>query len=375
MAGLLLAFLLRAGSAGSADEILLEGVAAGCRSVVWFAAFALFWSIPWSGRTVVLALAAGVTACLLNLCVSGGISFPSVAGPLWVLVGLALAAVTAAASPLTLPSPPPGGEGRVRGGWQLRRGLPLLLPLPVVAGVALTYLMLVFVPVTSCDYQLRQARAGQTLFREKAAKREAAREAVALMRSATGHLQEARKDDPTNVAPLAALAAWSLELAPLRRVGDSTEALKFLDEAQKLDPLDRPVRLLIFQARLDELPGPEKDRPARLRAAVEALEGVRAVDPSEAARLHARLAEACFRVGETQASYREALLARQEDEAAPGPAYRLPDQQRGFIRWWLALHDAGSVLACAPQGPLHVLLAPGLKPEPPEDRPPTAPSR
>jgi hypothetical protein len=361
MGGLLLAFLLRAYSAGSADEILLEGVAAGCRSVVWFAAFALFWSIPWSGRTVVLALAAGVTACLLNLSVSGGISFPSVAGPLWVLVGLALAAVTAAAP-----------------GWPLRRGLPLFLPLPVLAGVGLTYLMLVFVPVTSCEYELKQARTGQALFREKAPKREAAREAVAMMRYATDHLQEARKDDPTSVTPLAGLAAWSLELAPLRRAGDSTEALKFLDEAKKLDPLGKQVRLLIFQARLYELPNPEKGRPARLRAAAEALDGVLAVDPSEGARLHSRLAEACFRVGATQAGYREALLAWQEDEAAPGPAYRLTDRQRNLVARSLAFRyafEAGSVLACAPQGPLHVLLAPGLKPEPPEERPAPAPSR
>ena len=46
----------------------------------------------------------------------------------------------------------------------------------------------------------------------------------------------------------------------------------------------------------------EKNRPARLRAAAAALDDVVAVDPSEAARLHARLAEACFTIGQAWAS-------------------------------------------------------------------------
>jgi O-antigen ligase len=361
MAGLLLAFLLRASAAGSGDEILLEGVAAGGRSVVWFAAFALFWGIPWSGPSLVLALAAGVTACLLNLTVSGGISFPSVAGPLWLVVALALAAVTAAAP-----------------GWPLRLGLPLFLPLPVLAGAALTYLMLVFVPVVGCNFHLRQAQIGQALFREKAHKPDTVREAGPYLRYATDHLQQAHKDDPSDVTPLTALAAWSLEVAPLRGARDSSEALRYLDEAKALDPLGKPVRLLVFQARLRQAELAERNRAAQGQAVEAALDGVVAVDPSDAARLHARLAEAWFRLGEAEAGYREAVRAWQEDEAAPGPAYRLPARQRDRVRGWLAFRcafQAGSVLASAPQGPLHVLLAPGLKVEPPEERGGSAPPR
>ena len=358
MAGLLLGFLLRAASAGSGDEILVGGAEAAGRSVIWFAAFALFWGIPWSGPSQVLALAAGVAACLLNLGVSGGIFFPSVAGPLWLLVALALAAVTAAAP-----------------GWSLRRGLPLFLPLPVLAGAALTYALLVFLPVTGCDFHLKQAQVAQTLAREKAHKPDTARESLAYLRYATDQLQEARKEDPTNVAPLAALAAWSLETAPARGARDAGEALRYLDEAKKLDPLGKPVRLMIFQARLQQLGLTDRNRPAQLRAAAAALDDVVALDPSEAARLHARLAEACFRAGELRAVYQEAVLAWEEDQAAPGPAYRLPPRQRDRVGAFRCAFEVGPVFAWGPQGPLHVLLAPGLKAEPPEGRPGQPPSR
>jgi hypothetical protein len=362
MGGLLLGFLLRAASAGSGDEILVGGAEAAGRSVVWFAAFALFWGIDWSGPSLVLALAAGVAACLLNLGVSGGIFAPSVTGPLWLVVALALAAATAGAP-----------------GWPLRRGLPLLLPLPALAALALTYALLVFLPVTGCDFHLRQAQVRQALAREKGRRRETAREGLAYLRSATDHLQEAHKEDPGNVTPLTALAAWSLETAPARGARDAGEALRYLEEAKKVDPLGKLVRMMIFQTRLRQLGLAEKNRPAQLRAAAAALDDVVALDPSEAARLHARLAEACFEAGETGAGYREAVLAWEADEAAADrPAYRLTPRQRDWARRVLADRCAvyvGTVFACAPQGPLHLLLARGLQPEPSEEPPAPPPSR
>src|SRR5262249_42286809 len=78
MVGLLLAFRLRTIDLAP-DEIVGEGVHAAIRALIWFAAFALFFQVAWRGPTLVLALAAGVAACLLNLTVSGGIAEPSVA--------------------------------------------------------------------------------------------------------------------------------------------------------------------------------------------------------------------------------------------------------------------------------------------------------
>src|SRR5260370_36909683 len=89
MVGLVLGFVLRALDQ-SPDEILLEGTFSACRSIIWFAAFALFYSIPWPGASRPLALSAGMVALLLNLLVSGGIAMPSVAQHFWVMAALAL---------------------------------------------------------------------------------------------------------------------------------------------------------------------------------------------------------------------------------------------------------------------------------------------
>ena len=51
----------------SPDEVLLEGAFSACRSIVWFGAFALFYSVPWSGASLPIALTAGVAALLFNL--------------------------------------------------------------------------------------------------------------------------------------------------------------------------------------------------------------------------------------------------------------------------------------------------------------------
>src|SRR5262249_36048449 len=67
----------------AAEDLWRRGLVAGGRSVVWFAAFALFETVPWTPRARRLALAAGVAALLLCLLVTGGISLPSVAPPLW----------------------------------------------------------------------------------------------------------------------------------------------------------------------------------------------------------------------------------------------------------------------------------------------------
>src|SRR5262249_35043781 len=90
MAGLILGFVVQAWHQ-PVDAIIVEGAKAGVRSLIWFPAFALFMSVPWSGPTRVLALLAGVAVLLLNLCVSDGISVPAVAIPLWVLIALVVA--------------------------------------------------------------------------------------------------------------------------------------------------------------------------------------------------------------------------------------------------------------------------------------------
>ena len=141
MIGLVLGFVLRA-LGQSPDEILLEGILSACRSIIWFAAFGLFYSIPWSGPSRPLAVAAGLAALLLNLLVSGGIAMPSVAQPLWVMAALALNSID--------PAPP---AARRSTNW-----LPRMLPLPVLGGIGVAYFLLLFYPVVNCGSALAKAR-------------------------------------------------------------------------------------------------------------------------------------------------------------------------------------------------------------------------
>ncbi len=137
--GLLLGFVLRLQGLNDADAILVEGIASAARSLVWFLAFALFERILWTDRQRVVALAAGIAALLLNLCVSGGIGQPSVAGPLWLCAALALASLQL--RPRVFSSTP----------------LPSLgLPVGVLGATAMIYVVYCFYPVSSSLSVLRK---------------------------------------------------------------------------------------------------------------------------------------------------------------------------------------------------------------------------
>src|SRR5262249_2930896 len=123
------------------------------RSVVWFASYGLLERIAWSDRGRALALMAGVAALLVNLSVSGGIGFPSVAGPLWVAVALTLSALP--------PRPLP---------WLSRPGAAQILPLPIFGALALGYALYLVYPVMSSDSLQREALLRAAYFRAEAAK-------------------------------------------------------------------------------------------------------------------------------------------------------------------------------------------------------------
>jgi O-antigen ligase len=359
MVGLLLAFVLRAAAVGSSGDILIEGAAAAARSVVWFAAFGLFLSIPWSGPGVVLALAAGLVVCLLNLCFSGGIDFPSVAGPFWAVAALAVA----------------GPGERPLGGR-----LALFLPVPALAALFLVYLLLVFVPVTGAEVQLRQAHLAQARYHDRNARPTAPADVARLVQFITNRLEQAGRDDPDSVTPRIALASWHLEL--LRTPADGEQALRELAQAMRLEPDGKEEQMLHFQAHLRLAQHAEAGRQQQLNDAAAALRAVVALAPSESAQLHYRLGDTLLRVHQLPAGYGQLLLAWQEDQAAPGPAYRLgpaeaADAQRllrGFFTQVVA-----PALEPPPWGPVRVVpavfprTAPAARPAPAPRRRPLLP--
>ena len=96
--GLMLAFLLRAG-----DWDRARSAPKACSR--WHGPLSGFWHSPSSrplpsiGRSLLLTMGVGVTALLCNLLISGGISQPSVAQPLWTMAALALPVMRRAVDP------------------------------------------------------------------------------------------------------------------------------------------------------------------------------------------------------------------------------------------------------------------------------------
>ena len=137
--GLLLGFALRLPPLNDADAVLQEGIAASARSLVWFFAFALFERIQWTDQQRVVALTAGIAALLATLSVSGGIGFPSVAGPLWFAAALLMASL--ARTPFIFD----------------RARVPSLgLPVPILGSLFLIYVIFCFYPVSSSLSTLRE---------------------------------------------------------------------------------------------------------------------------------------------------------------------------------------------------------------------------
>jgi tetratricopeptide (TPR) repeat protein len=358
MVGLLLAFVLRA-SDKSPDDIKLEAVMAGVQSVMWFGAFALFERIAWSDRARVLALLAGVTATLLNLLVSGGINFPSVATMLWCAAALALNSTGAA---------PNAWVGRFR---------PLLyVPLPALAALAVVYLLTEFYPIAESTSLLKQAAALRTNDQNYA---------IDIPKCAY-LLEQARKADPDNARVCRFLAHYKGELwelsaleqsrggmaAPKSR-GDMTrsnsyirEALHYAALAQALDPEGRggyveesELRRLFAWAweMPNSVPGAlglssrfwqmtvnqahpdyEKfmaERKEQYRLAAAALQPVLQRNPNSA-RDHFQLADALHRAGEDVQAHEHAQRALELDERNNWPTRKLANEQKRQVERWLA---------------------------------------
>jgi hypothetical protein len=209
------------------------------RASVWFGAFALYAAVPWSGRSLALALTAGLAALLLNLLISGGISFPSVAQPMWVVAALALAAAA---------DRKPGVEGeRAAAG---RSALRSLGPLPVFLAASIAFFLLAFSPVVTCARHRADFFHARVLFRlARQQKGDAAAET--FIQPAARPLDLAINADPTDTAPLTDKAAWCLELAEFFRTArqenrsDQFRGLRYSEpalEAAEAGPTARPAR-------------------------------------------------------------------------------------------------------------------------------------
>lgn len=327
MAGLLLGFALSA-FGQSPDEIIVRGLAAGARSILWFGTFALLENIAWRGSSRARALAAGVAALLLNLLVSGGISQPSVAQPLWIMAALAWNSLPFRAD-----------SRRVN-------VVARLLPLPLLGAAALAYLLFFFMPVMRCVSQLQLARghyaAWSTLRQEMERRRTAPgdeRLRKELHRLVLDPLERAAAADPTNVIPWNELAGWyETELSLLPRADlcqQRPAAEQAIDRIVHLDPEGKEGYLALY--RLNVLMAGLDTEQAKtwFGFAASAMKTVVACDPTDS-RLRYQWADALFRAGDRTGALGQAAKAREFDHLSTDSARQLSTAQREQVRKWLA---------------------------------------
>jgi hypothetical protein len=329
--GLILGFFLRAVDQPTGD-IAYEGFLSAGRSLVWFGAFILLENVCLERAARSLAIVAGVTALLLNLLVSGGIAFPSVAQPLWILAALAINGLDE--------------------GVQVRRPSALwfqsLLPLPVLAGAAISYVLLIFYPVVSSYAALSEARGYAAQFErtfrpdlqqpiDKRGNARALQAGPYVAEHIIKPLESAVDEDPGDVLPRLELANWYMEQS--RLVPDlgpfPKKARDQLAAVQRLDPYGKEGYLAAYRLHLTLAQVSKADNKEEYRRAASALEHAVECDPTEAP-LRYRLAEAWFNAGDPVRGRRHAAIAGELDELASVPERHLTDEQRGEIQKWLS---------------------------------------
>jgi O-antigen ligase len=321
--GLILGFVLRAADETS-DEMVLDGMISLGRSLVWMGAFALLNSVAWPAAAQVLALMAGVAALLLNLAVSGGISQPAVAQPLWVAAALALSTRVQ------------GSEVRSQIQQSLSRAGGFLVSLSLCAltlVAAVGYLLLVFSPVRSCARALAEARRH---YGDKSLPTDPYAANAYFKRNFLVPLEQATRADPGDVSPPLELAFWHAEQWRLQLAHDDAwdRAMAWAKRAQRLDPDSKEGYLVEY--RLWELRG-NRDKSREKEYFAQAVEAARAVvarDPTEPG-LHYRLAETLFLADDPVQARSEAEVARNLDGQATTAERSLTDPQRRQIRDWL----------------------------------------
>ncbi|MFO0842225.1 MAG: hypothetical protein U0797_07465 [Gemmataceae bacterium] len=359
MLGLVIAFLLRATTLPP-EDVLPEAIAAGLRSVAWFAAFALYEGIGWTEEEHLGAVLTGAAAMLLCLLVGPGIGWPSVATLFWVAVALVLA--TASPRPAERLS---------------RQAAVGFVTAPAFVALAFGYFAFFFYPASASAAALRRAQfAGLNLAveRRKAPGERSVRDPVEyLRRRMIEPAEKAWKEDTENVRLMTPLAGWYgqlWELAPGSEVL-WRKALAWAELARQTDPegfggyqaeddlrrrfaailLGNAAALEQEKEKLDkEKPGkrrptmPEEERKRRVAelrqeagkqhgAAVEVLKAYLPRDPNDP-RLRHLIALSLFAAGRDPEGREFAEQARRLDDAAKPPR-KLPDQQREQIDRWL----------------------------------------
>lgn len=334
-----------------AGDTLPAGVAAGVRSLAWFAAFAIYERLPLSARGRALALATGVFALLFALCAADGIAYPSVAGLLWPAVALGLNAAGARPS-----------------AWLGRSLLARVLPLPALTAVAMLYFFFLCYPVVASTAAAHRAQVnGRWLLdnaRANPRKWSLEDTVQGVERNVLVPLERARQVDHANARLYVHLANWYGQLWGLNSARQQSfinwrNALGMAVAAEKLDPFgteapQAKVRLyrLIARVREDQADDMHKNKDekrerqlradARKQHELAARDLTRVVENNPcSADWRFQLAQELFAAGDANAGKLAATEALRLDRAATVPARRLTDEQRALLETWLGIAAKG----------------------------------
>lgn len=336
-AGLILAFLLRAGDLGS-GQILTEGLLSVGRAVMWFFAFAAFTSLPSIGRGLLLAMGVGLTALLCNLLISAGIAQPSVAQPLWIVAALAL----------------PATPARRFDRGSAAAGLTSSVLLALIFG------FWVYEPLWRVDTLVAEARlhygdGGSPGWRSQIKPRwRSAMESKDLRQIERAYsessqylkqfilkpLEQALAIVPVDAKVALELAQWYEEQWDMHQENDDLgrKAVDMARKAQRLDPDSRDAYVLESTLQLRRADRTPKIAKERQREALHALEEATQRDPTEAA-LHYDLAELYFTLQDDAAGKREAARALELNDLSTTAGRKLADPQVKTLRQRLGLAE------------------------------------
>jgi O-antigen ligase/tetratricopeptide (TPR) repeat protein len=334
-----------------ADVLVGIGPRVGLCCLGWFAAFAVMEGIPWTWSSQRLVTTAGALALLLNLTVSGGICFPSVAQPLWIMAALAWN---------TLPSRPIT--------WRGRNWLSVSLPVPFLLAACLICGLFAFLPVSGGIASLREAADSSRVWDQLVeledkenrdqgpdmAKNLGAirRQKEAVLEHILRRLKRAADQDPGNAYAFSELARWlgeSYTLAPKAAWSVRSNAARWAHRAVELDPEGKEGYLTEYQLNMRFAQHADVETKRFHELAAHALEQAVKRDPTDA-HLHFQFAEVLFKADKPAEARREAEEAHRLDQLSTEVNRKLTESQRKQIQKWLHASPAGPSESSLPPG-------------------------
>lgn len=309
------------------DDVFMENFSSLVRALIWFAVFGLFAGIRWPSRLMSMALTVGIMALLINLCVSGGINAPSLALPLWVAIGLALAG-------LDLPTWKNNADS-----WFLQ-----VAPLPLALGLFVAYVIYPFDPVTrGMGWARESTLAAHRLTEDQRSRIPSIRDGKKYLAERVAlPLRGAVKEDPGNARWHVQMCNWYSEVF-IAYGADQERGKPFLigaeqaaKEAQRLDPHGSEAHKTMYQlqlrfAQIDRTP---KSRSRWLVNAADAMRLLIKRDPTDPWNYYG-LARILMESGNYTEAREAGETALYFDSLVSRPPRQLGDWQRILIYQWL----------------------------------------